>query len=233
PNGKVLIAGGCTGCGGNGGAATFLSSTELYDPGANVFSAVPAMNTLRAFNTATLPPNGKVLLGGGAAVITIVNGVPTGGGALKSTELYDPVTNTFAAPINTASMSAFRERHTATLLPNGKVLIAGGDDNVSVPNSLVILNSTELYDPATNTFSSGPSMKVGRFGAGASIFDTGTEVLIAGGYVDAGNDSTTATNTVELYDVATNTFEATPLPMAAPHIPISILTANSFVLLCR
>ena len=51
-----------------------------------------------------------------------------GTGVLASTELYDPVSNTFAAAASTASMSSVRKYSSATLLPDGMVLIAGGDD---------------------------------------------------------------------------------------------------------
>jgi hypothetical protein len=110
-NGKVLIAGGHS-----GGAS--LASAELYDPATGTFSVTGSMSTARGAPTATLLPNAKVLIAGGAA---IVGG--GGGGELASAELYDPATGTFTA---TGSMSTARDHHTATLLPNAKVLIAGG-----------------------------------------------------------------------------------------------------------
>ena len=69
------------------------------------------MNIARSFATATLLPNGKVLIAGGSF--------------LSSTELYDPATNTFALVASTPVMNAGRTWATATSLPNGKVLIAG------------------------------------------------------------------------------------------------------------
>ena len=187
PNGKVLIAGG-----------SFLSSTELYDPATNTFApaaSTPVMNAARSWATATLLPNGKVLIAGGAA-----NTSPSG--ALASTELYDPVTNTFAA--STPMMNAARYVATATLLPNGKVLIAGGtrDGNVG-------LSSTELYDPVTNSFAaSSPAMNTARIGTTATLMANG-KVLIAGGVsFDVGFFSST-----ELYDPVANAFAATPPAM--------------------
>jgi hypothetical protein len=127
PNGKVLIAGG------QGNVGPYLSSTELYDPVTNTFAvATPAMNTGRQNATATLLPNGKVLIAGG------YNNSP-GPGYLSSMELYDPVANTFAA--STPTMNTARFNATATLLPNGKALIAGGQGNAGA------LSSTELYTP--------------------------------------------------------------------------------------
>jgi hypothetical protein len=89
------------------------------------------MNTARQAATAMLLPNGKVLIAGGLDV----NFNP-----IASIELYDPATNTFAPPAGTPSMNTARGQATATLLPNGAVLIAGG-----IAPSLS--SSTELYMP--------------------------------------------------------------------------------------
>jgi Galactose oxidase, central domain len=85
------------------------------------------MNAARDGATATLLPNGKVLIAGGAS----------SNGALSSTDFYDPTTNTFAG--TTPSMSVAREDATAALLGNGKVLIAGGDDGSNY------LSSSDIY----------------------------------------------------------------------------------------
>ena len=130
----------------------------------NAFAAsTPRMNIGRQQATATLLPNGKVLIAGGA----------NRSRALSSTEIYDPATNTFAA--STPSMNVAREFATAALLPNGKVLIAGG------VNSSGVISSTEIYDPATNTFAaSTPSMNDAHEFATATLLRNG-KVLIAGG----------------------------------------------------
>jgi hypothetical protein len=142
PNGNVLIAGGFNVADG------FLASTELYDSSNNCFAGnpgtpcaaenVPIMNTPRQAATSTLLPNGKVLIAGGL----------NAGGELASTELYDPANNCFAGNAGTAcanevapSMNNPRENHVAILLPNGKVLLAGGGDGF-VANA-----STDLYTP--------------------------------------------------------------------------------------
>ena len=171
PNGKVLIAGGAVPeTIGKITTFTFLTSTELYDPATNTFAAstsTPAMNTGRCYATATLLPNGKVLIAGGQGTA----------GILSSTELYDPVSNTFAGPALTRAMNTGRGNATATLLANGKVLIAGG-----YAGGPTYLKSTELYDPATNTFAaSTPSMNNVR-GIDAATLLLNGKVLIVGGF---------------------------------------------------
>jgi N-acetylneuraminic acid mutarotase len=106
--GKVLVAGG-------DGSGT--ASAELYDPVANSWSPAGNLITDRYYYTATLLPNGKVLaVGGYQAGVSPPR-------MLMSAELYDPVTNTWAAA---SAMTYPREGHTATLLQDGTVLVVGG-----------------------------------------------------------------------------------------------------------
>ena len=134
-NGKVLIA---------GGEVIFedvLQSTELYDPATNTFAALtPMMNAGRIFATATLLRNGNVLIAGGQDLVS-----PHFYNSLRSTDLYDPVTNTFAPATLTPVMNTARDLATATALRDGKVLIAGGES--VVPPNTTILRGTEVYSP--------------------------------------------------------------------------------------
>ena len=98
-------------------------------------------------------------------------------------------------------MTAARFQHTATLLDDGRVLIAGGS---SVADRF--LGTTEFWDPATEQFTSGPSLAVSRFGHKATRLADG-RVVIIGGYVGAGRDLL-GTRQVELWDPATATFRA-------------------------
>ena len=175
PNGKVLIAGGYDG-------HSYLSNAELFEPATNTFSSagIGSMSTVRFLPAATPLPNGKVLIVGGG------DGGP-GGAPLESAELFDPATNTFSSA-GLGAMSTARESASASPLPNGEVLIAGGDTGFGG----ALLSSAELFDPAADTFSSAGlgAMRSARDGASASPLPNG-EVLIAGGLTSTASASPT------------------------------------------
>jgi WD40 repeat protein len=164
-DGKVLIAAGNDG-------TTSLTSAELYDPASAKFTATGSINIGRERCSATLLANGQVLIAGG---ITLQ---PDGNGSVQdSAELYDPTMGLF---IPTGPMTSARENHTATLLPDGRVLITGGfSDNVGV------LDTADLYDPVTGLFSPAGHMTTSRSGHFAAALGDG-DVLVAGGIDDRG-----------------------------------------------
>ena len=102
-------------------------------------------------------------------------------------------------------MSTPRYGSTATLLPSGKVLVAGG----FIPSLGVVLSSAELYDPVANTWALTGSMTDSRWDSTATLLSSG-KVLVAGG-----GDSSVVVATAELYDPATGTWTATG-SMAGP-----------------
>ena len=158
------------------------------------FVLTGSMATARRFHTATLLPNGKVLVAGGQNEVYA---------AVASAELYDPSSGTFSV---TGNMTVPRAGHTATLLNNGQVLIAGGN---SGEGGGAALSSAELYDPATGTFTAtSGSMTAARASHTATLLQSG-KVLIAGGdvtfYIASGQSLASA----ETFDPSTDTFTAT------------------------
>jgi len=178
-DGRVLLAGGTEY---NDGFGPSLSTAEIYDPSSGAFSATGGMNAPRAYHTATLLPNGKVLIAGGEDTGPLPGNPPA---VFNTAEIYDPATGVFTP---TANMTAAREQHTATLLDNGQVLIAGG------ANSSGVLNSAEIFDPASSTFSPTASMTSARQGQAAIALSNG-QVLVAGGL----DSKSVKLNSAELY----------------------------------
>ncbi len=101
------------------------------------------MTTARMQHTATLLPDGRVLIvGGDIGGDNSYDGNPNPP-LLATAELYEPTTGSFSP---TGSMTAARSSHTATLLADGRVLVAGGQGNEE------ILASAEVFGPVTGTF---------------------------------------------------------------------------------
>ncbi len=184
-DGRVLITGG------NDTGDHAVASAELYDPKTGTFSPTGSMATARGYHTATLLSDGRVLVAGGD---------PCGWAGcanLVTAEIYDPKTGKFMA---TGSMATDRAFHTATLLRDGRVLIAGGDSLGTVPFS------AELYDPKTGSFSATGSMAWPRVYTTATLLADG-RVLVAGGGGDYTDRNFLAS--AEIFDPATGSFSAT------------------------
>jgi hypothetical protein len=205
-NGKVLIAGGNATLAGS----PVWASAELYDPLTGKFALTGSMTTPRAGHTATLLPDGRVLIAGGYSS----QEAGLRGNPLASTELYDPSTNTFTA---TGPMTRPRQGHTATLLNTGKVLITGGESSV---NS-VIESSAELYDPLTGTFTNTGGAAAARAGHVAELLPNG-KVLIAGGDICGDNGQPNP----ELYDPASGQFTLTGPSAFPPNWSLSAVSAS-------
>src|SRR5581483_5673055 len=122
------------------------------------------MATPRSDHTATLLPNAKVWIAGGRDA--------TGGAALASTELYDPISGSWSAG---PRLREARYQHTATALPDGRVLITGGFDGLARVDP-----AAEIYDPASGTVSPAGQTAVGHAGHAAALLPAG-EVLVVGG----------------------------------------------------
>jgi hypothetical protein len=164
PNGEVLVAGG-------GNATGFLPSAELYNSATGKWTVSGSMTNARGGHTATLLPNGEVLVAGG-----ISNGIsPWSPSCTATAELYKPFTRQWTTA---GSMTKPRGNHTATLLNDGSVLVAGGF--CSGAGSTYPDNTAELYDPSTGTWKATGNMNVARVNTAATLLPNG-QVLIAGG----------------------------------------------------
>ena len=172
-----------------------------------IFIPIGGMKYARYSHTATLLPNGKVLIAGGIGV----------GGVLSSAELYDPNSGTWTT---TVSMTNSRAGHTATLLPNGKVLVTGGWGNGGVNAS------AELFDPATGTWAlTKTGMSTARAYHTATLLPNG-QVLVVGGTPD-GNG---LIKTSELYDPNADTWTLTGSLNTARNLQTATLMGNGQVM---
>jgi Kelch motif protein len=244
-DGRILITGGTSA---NPGLQNIVASAEVYDPTTQTFTAIGSMTAPRATHRAVWLLDGRVLIVGGVQANqndpTCAQALPPPcvqpittctGLALASAEIFDPATNTFTA---TGSMATPRAiGHSATLLSDGRVLVAGGITH-PVGGSLAAgvlqpaLATTEIFDPASGTFSPGPNMITARANHTAtrlfhvdapsavcqsspsscstvsSIFPS--RVLMAGGSGQAGLNEILADvrSSAETYVPATNSFSA-------------------------
>ncbi|AUX22245.1 uncharacterized protein SOCEGT47_027460 [Sorangium cellulosum] len=205
-DGRVLIAGGY------GTDDRALASVEVFDPASGSWSTQAPMPTARAFHTATLLPDGRLLVAGGDT------GLMEETEALASVEVFDPVSGTWSTE---SSLSTARAKHTATPLPDGRVLIAGGFD----PET--IIDSAEIFDPVSASWLPAGRRLTVRYMHSATPLSDG-RVLIAGGYgakPSLGGTVREALDTVELFDpvsgswlsikplfTARGSHTATPLP---------------------
>lgn len=222
-NGKILIVGGYTNYD-LGFQAT--ASVEIYDPATGTWANTSPLELPRGHHTATMLPNGKVLVVGRGNINSPL--------ILPTATIFDPISETWT---NTGPMNFPRSGHTATLLPNGKVLVAGGafaftsaelynptngtwtitgdlntqhqshtttllaDGQVllvgGADGSGFSISAVEMYNPSTGVWTATNSLQISRSGHTATLLPNG-QVLVVGG---AGTNLTT--KEVELFDPAT------------------------------
>jgi hypothetical protein len=196
-----------------------IVSAELYDPAAVSFAPTGALTAPRYAHTATLLQNGTVLVAGGFGDTS--NCQDVGVQAQNTAELYDPATGSFT---KTGNMGTPRGGHTATLLMNGSVLVAGGGDQGGGGTGSA---SAELYDSSTGAFTQTGSMAVARLGHTATLLNNG-KVLIVGGVPTS---SSNPTSTAELYDPGTGRFTVTGSMTTAREEHTATLLADGKVLI--
>ncbi len=176
--GKVLSVGGVD----NNG--NLLASAELFTSGLGAWTLTGSMAQGRELFPAIPLANGKVLVSGGAGA---------GGTVLGAAELYDPTAGTWSAA---GSLSVARFGHTATLLQSGKVLVTGGCTSSDCSAETA---ESELYDPASNSWSTTGSLNAARYYHAAVRLQTG-KVLVIGGSTGS------VTASCELYDPSLGTW---------------------------
>jgi N-acetylneuraminic acid mutarotase len=184
------------------------------------------MTTRRLHHTATVLADGTVLVTGGQDNVDAFK-------SLASTEVYNPVAGTWTAKGN---MGKSRTYHTATLLPSGKVLVAGGAEcSCEIPvgatscvESRNVLSSAELYDPETGTWTATGSMTMAHYLGTNTLLCNGT-VLAVGGYNTNLSDPTLAS--AEIYDPTTGTWTTTSSMAAASCSHTAVALANGKVLI--
>jgi hypothetical protein len=195
-DGRVLLTGEFTSQTiGSFNVPVWTTAAELYDPATGKFSPTGSMARAQGGGSTTLLADGRVLVAGGVEYSGSAGKLTAD--KLADAELYDPATGTFTA---TGSMGEIRADQTATLLADGEVLVAGGD------NLSGSLATAELYDPASGTFHSTGSMTEARSQAKAVRLHDG-RVLIYWGF-----GATTMPKTAELYEPTTGKFSAIAWP---------------------
>jgi hypothetical protein len=218
-NGSVLMVGGY-----NTITNAFVTPGEIYTPGSGFTTTAGHLNTGRTNLTATLltsgPNAGSVLIAGGV--------IDANNDGTNSVELFNPSTGQFTVGAHT--MSTARSNHTATALPNGDVLIAGGASSPAPPSG--DLNTAEIYHAADGTFSAAITMTGPHNGPTATLLPNG-KVLVAGGFMyinSGGGFIQVPTGVAELFDPATNQFTATGQLNTARAEDIAVLLPNGTVL---
>lgn len=196
PSGKVLIVGGL-----NYRGAASVEVAELYDPATDTFTTTGSLEVARYWFQLTVLQSGKVLATGGC-----VGSWPCEA-STPTAELYDPVTGAWS---NAGKMPFTVMTHTATLLPSGKVLVAGGcvaRVGTSKCGNAEDDRRASLYDPndgPAGEWSATGSLPAGRADHVALLLDSGN-VLVVGG----GKWSSAGKKTVR-YDVSSGTWSDGP-----------------------
>lgn len=247
PSGKVLIAGGDQAF----LATLAVSSAELFDPSTGAFTATGNMTTVRDGHNASLLSDGRVLISGGsdqlsAEIYDPASGAFTATGNMvarpyqrqaaillqdgrvfvasqPTAQLYDPVNGTFAATNSYAAPAPdYLEPNGVTLLPDGRVLLTGGNTFSG------FAGWAELYDPATGQFTvTGTSGGVTGW-----WYNTNTATLLGSGKVlVAGSDEYDLPADAELYDPATGAVTAIGSTAASHEYAAATLLPDGSVLI--
>lgn len=187
-DGRVLVAGGIN-------EGELLASVEIYDPATAKWTTMAPMSEPRLGNTLTLLTNGNVLVTGGTSADTAAG---SGGGQTirpdNTAELYNVAANKWT--MTSGAMSTPRFEHTATALDDGRVLIAGGQ-GPPIAGVAASLATTEIYDPAVDSFRKSNDMGDARFNHTAVKLPDRTVMVIGGA---GGQNGDTSLSTAEVFN---------------------------------
>lgn len=213
-DGRILVAGGASVS--SSGVYSITASTEVYDPVQGIWSLTDALGKARDSHTATTLSDGRLLVAGGFTrwATDLEHTIIT-----RSAEVYDPASNTWSS---TGAMSQARAMHAATLLADGRILVAGGF-TVDAAGNMVAVASAELYSPATGRWTTTGRMVHPRFDAAMARLASG-EVLVAGGH-----DGVGALDAAEIFDPARGRWQATARLAQARRRPACVVLADGRV----
>lgn len=187
PDDKILFAGGIC------DAPRFLNESSPVPPAYNKLSlwndvtqkweSAPSLSVARFSHTATLLSDGSVLVVGGEQDTRIEKGKEP---VISSVERYNPSSNSAVAEVTQLpDLHYARARHTATLLPDGRVVVVGGMDQDHKP-----MSSVEIWDPKSQAWSDGPVLKVARYNHAATLLNDGSLMILGG--IDQDGKTTSA-----------------------------------------
>jgi len=181
-NGKIYTIGGLTNI---AGIDTVLNSLDVFDPTTNMWST-PVTNGsfIARYGASSGVIDGKIYVVGGSGHFDPSQDVPP-------VQVFDPSTNTWSTPV---TKGTFTQRwYLTSAVVNGKIYAIGGAVYpFGVSSSF--LHTVEIFDPATNTWTEGPSMPTGRDELSSAIVNG--KIYAIGGY-----NGDNELNTVEVLDV--------------------------------
>lgn len=170
---RILVIGGFN------QSQSWLASAEIYDPVSGTWSATSPLFAHGVAHSTTRLADGQILVVGGA----FGSGPP---GISDKAEIFSPASGTWQA---VASLSVTRHAHTASVLSDGRIMLAGGDDGGGQRH-----NSVEIFDPHSGSWSLTAAMIDARSSHSATVLDNNT-ILVAGGF----SSSATSLASAELF----------------------------------
>jgi hypothetical protein len=198
------------------------ASSFLWSPDGTAVIGPDVLES-REWHTATLLPDGRVLL---------VGNTSWSFDDPESSELYDPATNAFVRMDETLDLVGSAQ--TATLLPDGRVLVTGGDtsDPNGDPSFIGPLRTAETWDPASGTFERAGTMEYARRAHQAALLPDGRVIVIGGSGKRTDEIVDLSRATTEIWDPITGTFERGPaLSDARARFPLVTLSDGSLLVI--